>query len=84
LSVGSSEQNVSKRPPVRTLYEVRADMRSLAVGRGDVEIDHSRADELLVEAIRVLAQAASADPTLWQREAEELIESWDRVEKWYA
>jgi hypothetical protein len=59
-------------------------MRSLAVGRGDVEIDHSRADDLLIEAIRVLAQAASADPTLWKREAEELIESWNRVEKWYA
>jgi hypothetical protein len=61
---------------------MREEMRSLG---GDTEIAHSRADDILIEAIRYLASLLPPkDKTLWAREAEDLITSWRDLEKWYA
>lgn len=38
---------------------------------GDVELDHSNADEILCEFLRGLGYF-------------DLVEEWDKVEKWYA
>jgi hypothetical protein len=72
-------------PANRTLWEMRDEMaRLVSWGKGDPEAAHSRADYLLIEALRMMTRLVGGDPTLWPREVEELIESWNEVEKWYA
>jgi hypothetical protein len=81
---GAVVPDVSKEP--ESLYGYRMKMAEIAKDSdGDPESAHSSADEVLIEALRYLAKIMPPkDPTLWPREAEDLIRSWDRVSKWYA
>ena len=63
----------------RTLTEIGAEMASL--DQGDPEASHSRADDLLIEAIRTLVVG---EHRLTAAAAERLIESWKGLVKWYA
>ncbi len=67
----------------RTLFEMREEMRSLG---GDTEIAHSRADDILVEALRFMAERTISERTrsLWRAEVEDLISCWRSLDKWYA
>ncbi len=67
---------------MRTLFEIREEMRCIPAG--DPEANHSRADDLLIEGLRKMAEVVGGDPTLWPAEVEDLIESFNRIEKWYA
>ena len=71
---------------MRTLVEIREEMMSLVSMRtGDPETLHIMADDLLCEAIKYLASILPPhDPTLWPRDADDLIETFRRVPKWYA
>lgn len=61
------------------MREIVTEMKTL--GGGDTEIAHSRADELLCEALRALANCA---PLYEMRLADDLIGLWEDMEKWYA
>ena len=70
---------------LRSLFEIREEMaRLVRTGKGDPEAAHSKADDLLIEALRKMTAIVGGDVTLWPREIEELIENWYRVDKWYA
>lgn len=55
-----------------TLEEIKAELEAMT--GGDVESEHGRADDLLIEAIRYLAPD----------DCESLIEAYEAVPKWYA
>lgn len=63
------------RALTRTLGEIAREMEELADRKGDQEIDHGRADGLLLEAIELLAPLSSAS---------RIVAAYERVEKWYA
>lgn len=71
---------------MRTLFEMRQEMLKLSELQGDPEIEHSRADEILIEAVEFFAALIDrAYPqSLWTDEVAELVESYKAVGKWYA
>jgi len=75
------ERSVSSVP--RTLFEMREEIRSLG---GDTEIAHSRADDILIEALRFMVERtlSEASRPLWRADVEDLIAAWRDLEKWYA
>lgn len=75
--------NRRTEPLPRTLAEMREEMRSLG---GDTETAHSRADDILIEALRFMVERtlSEASRPFWRADVEDLISSWRSLEKWYA
>lgn len=63
---------------MRTLEKILEAMKK-AGENGDFEIAHSDADDLLAEALRVLARECDKVP-----QVEDILDAYDNVGKWYA
>jgi hypothetical protein len=63
------------------MHEIIGELRGLGIS-GDVEVQHARADDLLIEALREICKYAK--PHFTESEVDELIAAYEAVEKWYA
>lgn len=55
----------------KDIQNLHKELEELAKNEGDTEIDHSRADDILVEIVRLLGH-------------KEIADLYEKVDKWYA
>jgi hypothetical protein len=63
-----------------TLQDIYDEMITLSANKGDCEVSHERADELLCEALLLISSGGQTDVNL----VKDIVGIFNNLTKWYA